>query len=831
MNGEDAVLSFGQSIANDFGSIPAHSQLYAQWWLTSTLLGHFTDYKVEATHVTSYGNEDLSLLDQVTIHELVHSLEISNDGNKLRGFMVNDVADAEDLPDILYLTNGETQPVAIATSAGTERKSATEYLLTVIPSVAGWNYGNLFDPTYGYAELKSIVRQSDGRVIPLQNFWQTDRTLRDGKDWLYENRLHFADDFATGSEQTYLLTFDPVPEKVLEVVSIGIVPAEGEIAEEPIGTLTVDFNKQIDAESFTGDDITFAVQGVKKNANQIGISTEDNKRFTLDLMAMNDTLPNGYYTMTVQTTDITDAEGYKGKEGKQTSWILFRGGLIALNTTVWPEKAGNIDFSFEQPAGSRTMKAPSDETGSDEGTAKYGSVITFTATPDEGFQFLNWTLNGEVVSTNPTYIVTALSDLNLVANFSSLPILIEVEESEGGHIEGLGTGIYERHADLTLTAVPDEDYVLKGWLVNGEAVSETSVTLKLQADAPMTIKAVFEREVYHQTMTLARGWNWVSSYISEAWPLEFVNPHANRVVGQFDELISDPQYGLVGCLEQLTSGVAYKVEALERFSTSFQGHLLTAPVTLKKGWNWVAYPWMDTQLVSQAIPDAEDGDYLVSQRGFTEFADGYWEGSLNTLMPGEGYLYKSASEKTLAYNFTDVPSGSRMLKSVAHKSLFKMNGVDVNSYPNTMNMTVRLCQDGMELTGNDYALYALSGDELRGVAEFVGSNYYLTVYGEQPVDISFIAEDCSTGETFVAKEHLMFRDDVVGSRHAPFSVNIGESTGISEIGNGRWIMDYDVYDLQGRKVNSQFSTFQSQSRKGVHIVNGHKVVNGKYVNK
>lgn len=200
-------------------------------------------------------------------------------------------------------------------------------------------------------------------------------------------------------------------------------------------------------------------------------------------------------------------------------------------------------------------------------------------------------------------------------------------------------------------------------------------------------------------------------------------------------------------------------------------------------------------------------------------------------MPGEGYLYKSASEKTLAYNFTDVPSGSRMLKSVAHKSLFKMNGVDVNSYPNTMNMTVRLCQDSMELTGNDYTLYALSGDELRGVAEFVGSNYYLTVYGEQPVDISFIAEDCSTGETFVAKEHLMFRDDVVGSRHAPFSVNIGESTGISEIGNGRWIMDYNVYDLQGRKVNSQFSTFQSQSRKGVYIVNGHKVVNGKYVNK
>ena len=90
VNGKDAVLSFGKEIANDFGTIPAHSQMYAQWWLTSTLLGHFTDYKVEATHVTSYGNEDLSLLDEVTIHELIHSLDVIKDDKKLRGFMVND---------------------------------------------------------------------------------------------------------------------------------------------------------------------------------------------------------------------------------------------------------------------------------------------------------------------------------------------------------------------------------------------------------------------------------------------------------------------------------------------------------------------------------------------------------------------------------------------------------------------------------------------------------------------------------------------------------------------------------------------------------------------
>ena len=837
LNVGDMNLSFGKAIANDFGTIPAHSQMYAQWWLTSTLLGHFVDYKVEATHVTSYGNEDLSLLDQVTIHELIHGFDyptgsVSGGLPTGRAFLVNDIADANDLPDKLYFTNGDTTSVAIAATTQIVRKSNTECELTITPSAAGWNYGNVYDPTHGYAELKSIVRKSDGKELGSTRFWQTDRTLRDGKDWLYEYRLHFVDEFATGGAQTYVLTFDPVPETVLAVKSIGPVPAEGEIAEEPIETLTVDFNKEIDATTFTGDDITFAVQGVKKNANQIGISTEDNKRFTLDMSTMNDTLPNGYYTMTVQTADITDAEGYKGKVGKQTSWILFRGGLIVLNTAVWPAKSGNIDFSFDKPAGTRRAEANDDV---DDSTAKYGSIITFTATPDEGYQFLNWTLNGEVVSTDPTYTVTALSDMNVVANFSSLPILVEVEESEGGHIEGLGTGIYEHHAKLTLTAVADEDYVLKEWIINGEPADETGETLTLTVDAPMTIKAVFEHEFYRQTMTLARGWNWVSSYISEAWPVDYMKSYTNRIVGQFDELISDPQFGLVGGLEQMASGVAYKVEALERFSTSFRGHLLAAPITLKKGWNWVAYPWTDSRLVSAAITNAEEGDYLVSQRGFTEYADGYWEGSLRTLTPGEGYMYKAASDKTLGYDFT--AAAARRESSSSDYANARTASSDysdtsfLNSFPSTMSITARLYKDGMELSGDNYLLYAMNDNELRGVGEFVGSNYYITVYGDLPVDISFIVENATTGETILANEHLTFRDDVVGSRKQPFAISIGEATGIAEIENGRLKMDNYLYDLQGRKVNLQSSMFNGQSRKGVYIVNGHKVINGKYVNK
>ena len=522
VNGGDAALSFGQSIANDFGTIPAHSQMYAQWWLTSTLLGHFTNYNVQASHITSYGNPDLSLLDQVTIHELIHGFDMpgsAGDSPAVRAFLVNDIVDANDTPDRLYFTNGETADVQESLSATIERTSvggdlqSTTFTLTITPSQAGWNYGSLTDPTYGYAELKSIVRQSDGAELGNSRFWQTDRTLIDGKDWIYEYRLHFVDEFASDSPQTYVLTFDPVPDVVLQVASIGTVPQEGQIAEEPIETLTVDFNKSVADGGFPTDAITFVVQGVKQDATQIGISTTDNKQFTLDMSTMNSTLPNGYYTLTVQTAGITDAEGFKGKDGKQVSWILFRGGLVQLLTSAWPLNAGSITVLDGSPDESRgvgtdsricPLRAPA-------GTSpRYGSVVTFTATAENGYEFSNWTLNGEVVGTEPTFTTTALGDMNVVANFKPKSYRVEIAATVGGSVTGAGTGIYDYGTELKLTASPQVGYRLKEWLIDGVSVLDGSAVesqqpangqwstvngqwiLTLTVDGTKTVQAVFE---------------------------------------------------------------------------------------------------------------------------------------------------------------------------------------------------------------------------------------------------------------------------------------------------------------------------------------------------
>ena len=315
LNGQERSLALGGSVATPFGNIPAGKTAYAQWQFVSSLLGHFTDYKVEATHLTSYDNPDLSLLDGTpTIHELIRSVKLVD--TDLTGFLVNDMVDAEDTPDMIYLTDGSVETVSRA--AGSIEKVNDTYTLTVTPSTQGWSYGSVTDPTGGRQKLVSITRQ-DGKAIDLQNVWQTGCTLRDGKDPLYENRIHFADKI-TGTT-TYKLTFAPGPDLILDVASFEGVPDADKVAEKPVTRLTVRFNKAIEPATFTTEDIRLVLQGQPQETAPISIQQQDEQSFLLDLTAV--TKLDGFYVLTVQTDNITDQEGFTGESDKNVSWTQY----------------------------------------------------------------------------------------------------------------------------------------------------------------------------------------------------------------------------------------------------------------------------------------------------------------------------------------------------------------------------------------------------------------------------------------------------------------------------------------------------------------------------
>ncbi len=105
------------------------------------------------------------------------------------------------------------------------------------------------------------------------------------------------------------------------------------------------------------------------------------------------------------------------------------------------------------------------------GTHPYGSTVTLTAIPDEGYHFVNWTLDGTVFSTNPTITVTVTGPANYVANFAinSYAITAESDPIGAGILTGAAT--YNHFETCTMTATPTENYHFVNWTLNGTVVS------------------------------------------------------------------------------------------------------------------------------------------------------------------------------------------------------------------------------------------------------------------------------------------------------------------------------------------------------------------------
>jgi uncharacterized repeat protein (TIGR02543 family) len=111
------------------------------------------------------------------------------------------------------------------------------------------------------------------------------------------------------------------------------------------------------------------------------------------------------------------------------------------------------------------------------GTFAQGSVATVTATPNTGFTFVNWTVNGTTVSTSSSYQFTIAGNRALVANFAAIPagnfaVVLSSAPVAGGTTTG--SGAYASGSTVTVTATPTTGYTFRNWTENGTIVSTSS---------------------------------------------------------------------------------------------------------------------------------------------------------------------------------------------------------------------------------------------------------------------------------------------------------------------------------------------------------------------
>ena len=339
---------------------------------------------------------------------------------------------------------------------------------------------------------------------------------------------------------------------------------------------------------------------------------------------------------------------------------------------------------------------------------------------------------------------------------------------------------------------PTEEGIYYVCASNGSCFSEPSnaYQVKLSTDIDLALD-------------LKKGWNWVSSNLSEeSWrqPLTFLNPiidDVERFVSQTNELHNDPSLGMVGNITAIEATEGYKILVNNTVSNMWSGNAFKPsekPITLKKGWNWIGYVPVSENSLESALSSyvPSEKDVIKNLTDFATYEGGKWIGTLTAMKPGEGYLYYSGKEANLTYPSSNVFSVSEYSAMAKASSVSPAPWiVESNNYPDNMNVIANVYTSENIAPEGLYTIGAFVGDACVGIGKYIDGKLFITANGntESNQTITFKAYDNSTGLTHDVIETIPFSNTLVGSIAVPQKLTVSDQTGIKQIS----VSDYNIY--------------------------------------
>lgn len=385
-------------------------------------------------------------------------------------------------------------------------------------------------------------------------------------------------------------------------------------------------------------------------------------------------------------------------------------------------------------------------------------------------------------------------DIPMVGSNSQTPIIIL-----GERIAGTNEWKFEPQAlnkDKAITVTYDKDYI---------------DTLKIQI---------------LQHVELAEGWNWMSLYSDQLYEdqIKTYFSNAQEIRSQHELLYNDPGYGFFGSLANINCGSTYKVNVKEGQSVDFYapeiqyytGDAADAKAEyIMSGWQWKSFPYCFRHYVAEVLGKASlpNGSRIISKDGFTECYEGKWAGTLETIVPGEGYLIYNSSEDYLEITW---PAESKLTKVERSKAAKRAPSYSPFSYNKTRfadNMTI-IAESDEYLDGERYSVGAYVDGECRGAGRIIDGKMYITVHGEQGDKVAFKLYDKFSGQYIDMNETVGFTP-ICGSSDRPMSLNApGTVTGVEEIMADDDFENAEVFTLSGQRVASE------NIAPGIYIVRG-----------
>lgn len=339
-------------------------------------------------------------------------------------------------------------------------------------------------------------------------------------------------------------------------------------------------------------------------------------------------------------------------------------------------------------------------------------------------------------------------------------------------------------------------------------ITDDNVVIKAVAqgmDMSMSDVAVFKYGLKKTTVgyNLPEGWSWISHNLDDVVPVSDLNLQFEQIVGKSGAL----EYANA----KLDPVVAYKVKVAAQSEARLNGVEFNAAanaIQLTPGWNWIGYPVNQVMRLSEALAfyEASEGDMIVGQDGFSQYAQGEWKGTLETLNPGKGYLFKSVEKNQILFNTAIV---SNAVNAVRKRSA-KQDSWAVNryAYPDIMPLTAQVLQNDEPVDADDFVVAAFCDDECRGVGVWNEGRLLMNIYGNLADEISFKACKLSENKYYTISEDYLLQTTNLGSWAYPIMLSLGSTvTGIKETGDAFVVTpivarDYISVSAGGQNINT-----------------------------
>ena len=354
-------------------------------------------------------------------------------------------------------------------------------------------------------------------------------------------------------------------------------------------------------------------------------------------------------------------------------------------------------------------------------------------------------------------------------------------------------------------------------------------------DAPVLFSA---SDFIMQHMQLDKGWAWTSIYVQPAsTAIADVLPQNSTELKKLHTVKSHTGFATVaadgskvtGMLQTIEPGQMYKVRTKAATSFDVLGTLINVrntEATMAPQYNWIGTLSNVVMSPAQAFADLqpENGDMVKTRTAFSTYRDGVWEGNLQSIVPGQGYIYlsKAAEAKTFRYPQVAASSDAQSTSFSLMATEGEMGAatyytpMDEHLFPDNMNMIAVVKKDGMQIETAEVAAFV--NGECRGAIECMDGYYFLTILGSSADDQDAMVEIRVRidGEEYTVASQPFVSDALFGSLDEPYVLDV-DATAIRTVNIDGAADDDEWYTLQGQKLSRR------PMQQGVYIHHGQKV--------